>query len=393
MKTIAGNSSIYLVLATFQLLGLIIAVDAKAQSGGLGSAFLPAPRPLRQHLARAKEAIEDQRFGDAVADLGVLLAEEETGDSLVEELQQDYFLDAGKNRLARASLKREAQQVLGALPKSALELYELQFGADARELLDLAAANGNLRQLTAVTRKYFHTKAGYEATLLLGRLQLDRGQPMAAAMSLQRLLDSPSVSMAFEPELSMLSAACWARANRLDQARETLEKLRLRKPDFVKQLAGSQSVNTKPEAQIEAWLTKQTTRRNGHFHRADSNWLVFRGDAARNASTSGDIPLPSFRWRIPTASDSTDENLIDEIRADKVEQQAAAIPSVHPLAVKDVVLMRTPKRLLAIDFETGKRVWEYPWWSVSSDDVPLSTQSNTAGSELAARRVSRRRVS
>lgn len=386
MKTVAG-SLIFLSLSLVTLfVGLIFASPSAAQGTSLGTAFLAAPRPLRQHLARAQEAIDDKRFGDAVADLGALLAEEDTGDALLEELKQDYFLDMDNGAVVQTSLKSEAQRLLGSLPAAARELYELRFGADARELLERAAASGDILQLTEVTRKYFHTQAGYEATLLLGRLQLDQGQPVSAAMCLQRLLETRTAALQFEPELSLLLAACWARANKLEKARSILEQLQLRKPDFVDQLAGQNGTSDSPQEKVTTWLAKQTTRRNGQPADVASDWLLFRGDAARNASTIGDSPLPSFRWRVPTASDSTDENLIEEIRVDKLEQDIAAIPSVYPLAVRDVVMMRTPQRLLAIDFETGKRIWEYPWWSVSSDDIPLTAHSNSGNDEVSARR-------
>jgi len=70
-----------------------------AQADDLGTAFVPAPRSLRQRLVRAQQAIEERRFGDAVAELGKLLAEEETGDDLESDIRQDYFLDRFTPRL------------------------------------------------------------------------------------------------------------------------------------------------------------------------------------------------------------------------------------------------------------------------------------------------------
>ena len=39
-------------------------------------------------------------------------------------------------------------------------------------------------------------------------------------------------------------------------------------------------------------------------------------------------------------------------------QHMPVFPALHPLAVGDVVLMRTTTNLLAIDFQTGKRLWQ-----------------------------------
>ena len=44
----------------------------------------------------------------------------------------------------------------------------------------------------------------------------------------------------------------------------------------------------------------------------------------------------------------------------KEHEGGAAIPTLHPLAVGDVLLMRTLRKLLAVDFATGKRLWEAP---------------------------------
>ena len=37
--------------------------------------FLPAPRVVKQHLSRAKKAIDDEQFSDAVSHLGTILTE------------------------------------------------------------------------------------------------------------------------------------------------------------------------------------------------------------------------------------------------------------------------------------------------------------------------------
>lgn len=389
MKRVTGTVLIGIFLLPAVAISLVTPSNLAAQSDDLGTTFRSAPRPLRQRLVRASQAIDERRFGDAVVELGVLLAEEETGDDIGADVGQDFFYGSINTTVVRSSLKGEAQRLLGSLPESARELYELQFGADAKELLNLAAASGDINQLTEVTRKYFHTEAGYEATLLLGRLQLDRGHPLAAAMCLQRLLAVPNAARRFEPELSLVSAACWARANQPERARKTLEGLYAQFPDFALQVGGEQVTDSPSSSRIEVWLTKQLAGKSTRDVQGATNWLMFRGNAARNAASAGGLLLPSFRWRVPTAADPTDESLIEEIRVDKIEQGIAALPSVQPLAIGDVVLMRTPERLLAIDFETGKRVWEYPWWSASSDDISLTNRSNSGGEELAARREKR----
>ncbi|MBP87442.1 MAG: hypothetical protein CMJ64_12080 [Planctomycetaceae bacterium] len=356
-----------------------------AQDASSVTVFLPAPRTLRQHLVRATKAIEEQQFGEAVAELGALLAEEESRDDIYPDTSQDFFVGPFAQSTARLSLKGEARRLLGSMPQAARELYELQFGAEARALLDEAAASGDVAKLTEVTRKYFHTQAGYEATLLLGRLQLDRGHPLAAAMCFERLSVLPG-SARFEPELSMLLASCWLYANRPDQANRALDHLRTRFPKSAVTIAGTKINELPAAADTRAWLANQFGSGRAADSRAAAQWVVFRGDSARNAPSAGGTPLPRFRWRIPTASDPTDESIIQGVQSDKIERREPLLPSLHPLALQDVVLMRTPERLLAIDFVSGKRVWEYPWWDAASDDVVLTSRPSSGTDELQVRR-------
>ena len=301
------------------------------------------------------------------------------------DASQDFFVGPFSQSTVRVSLKSEARRLLGSMPAVARELYELQFGAEAQALLDEAAASGDVAKLTEVTRKFFHTQAGYEATLLLGRLQLDRGHPLAAAMCFERLSAVP-VSTRFEPELSMLLASCWLYANRPERAKQALEPLRTQFPKHTVSIAGAEINELPSDADTQAWLATQFGHGRAADPRAAEQWVVFRGDSARNAPSAGGAPLPRFRWNIPTASDPTDESIVAGIQNDKIERRDPALPALHPLALQDVVLMRTPERLLAIDFNSGKRVWEYPWWDAASDDVALTGRPSNAADELKIRR-------
>jgi len=366
-------------IASFQ------SAEGFAQDETGATVFLPAPRTLRQHLVRASKAVEEGRHGDAVMELGALLAEQD-GQAAASQTSQDFFLGPFSEPSVRTSLKREAQRLLSSMPEAARELYQLQFGGDARELLDAATRDGDLAKLAEVTRKYFHTQAGYEATMLLGRLQLDLGHPLAAAMCFQRLVEAPSAARQFDPELSMLLAACWSYADRPQRSLETLAQLRQRFPGGRLEIGNQPLPDLSTAREAEKWLAEQLGGRGLRTATQATDWVMFRGDASRNAESPGGAPLPAFRWQVPTAADPSDENLIQELMADKAEQREPMLPVLHPLAVDNVILMRTPERLLAIDFETGKRVWEYPWWEASYDDVPLNARPNSGGNELEVRR-------
>ena len=128
------------------------------------------------------------------------------------------------------SLKTQALALLGTMPAKGRQMYELQYGSEAKAALEAVIDAGDLQKLTDVSRRYFHTKAGYEATLLLGRYQLDQGRPLAAALTLKRVADVPIAAAQYDPELSVLLATCWVHANQPEQATATLVALKQRLP-------------------------------------------------------------------------------------------------------------------------------------------------------------------
>src|SRR6185436_7841775 len=97
-----------------------------------------------------------------------------------DEAPQDFFLPSRSESGTYSSLKNEAQRLLGSMPAKGREWYELQFGAQARARMEAAVAKRDPFEMSATSRRYFHTRAGYESTLLLGRYHLDHGHPLAA---------------------------------------------------------------------------------------------------------------------------------------------------------------------------------------------------------------------
>ncbi len=87
---------------------------------------------------------------------------------------------------------------------------------------------------------------------------------------------------------------------------------------------------------------------------------MVRGNPARNAIAAGGEPLLSMRWRVPTSDHPYIEAMLQELHHDEEDQEQWMLPGVHPLVVNDLVLMRTTRNLLAVDFNSGKRVWEAP---------------------------------
>ena len=94
------------------------------------------------------------------------------------------------------SLKAEAGRLIATLPAEGRESYELQFGARARQMLKQAVERGNVAELADLSRQFFFTQAGQEATFLIGRHHLDQNRPLAAALCFERLRESVSARRA-----------------------------------------------------------------------------------------------------------------------------------------------------------------------------------------------------
>ena len=352
--------------------------------------FLPAPRILKQQLGRAKRAIDEENYSDAVTFLGQILThsgeigpieavEDPNNGAPVpqeesEAESQDFFIEPDEEDGTFRSIKVEANRLLGQLPDDALKLYDLQYGADARALLRTSLENNDLAGLTQVTRKYFHTASGYEAAMLLGRSEMARGRPLTAALGFRRLYQTPAARKRFDPELSLLLAVCWDHARLQVEAREVLMDLKAKYPD-TQFTIGNQpiSIFRADENPIE-WLRNVASRSGIADTSGFTQWVMFRGTPTRNAASKGGIPLQASRWRIRTAVDSIDEQRIRELMSSSREQSNPELPSLHPLIVNDIVLTRTPERLIAVNFKTGKRVWEFPWFNTSDEEELLQSQ-------------------
>ena len=186
-----------------RLLAFLVVVSlagrCAAQQGRFGiafqqnrSRFISPPRSINQKLKDAEEAIAEERYSDAVVTLGDLLERDLDAADDPTVAGQDFFLeiqDSDQQRLDKSFL-RFCRSLVGSLPDAALGTYELRYGALAQQLLEAATKTRDWKQLREVRRKYFHTKAGYQASLLLAQRELHLGHPLAASL----LLDDVAAS-------------------------------------------------------------------------------------------------------------------------------------------------------------------------------------------------------
>lgn len=334
--------------------------------------FLPPPRVLLQRLARGKQAIQEGAWNVAVDELGAVLAPDQRQDD-EGDVDQDYFMQSTDGSGAMPSLRREAQRLIGELPPAGRQLYELRYGAAARQLLQEALQENNPTKLTEVVRKYFHTQAGYEAMLLLGRRYLDEGRPSAALLCLDRLASQPFAVQSFDPELTLLRSYCRVLVGDRQEAAQLIFDLRQRMPTASLRLGAEELPRWTDITQVQAWWASRVPQSGSSAYPVD--WLVHRGTPNRDTVSQGGMPILSARWRVPVANDPEDEELIAEQYRQRASSDQVLLPALSPLAVGDVVLMRTTHQVMAVDLNTGKRSWEFPWDETPDERVARAAQA------------------
>ncbi len=139
-----------------------------------------------------------------------------------------------------ASWRLAAQCRMRQVPRAGRELDELHYGARAQRLLAEAVAAGDASRLAEVSRRFFHTPAGREATYLLGIERLDRGYPLHGALTLKRLRHEGRNVDSLEPALSLALATCWLQADMPQEAQAVLEELMASQGNRPVQIGGKE---------------------------------------------------------------------------------------------------------------------------------------------------------
>ena len=342
--------------------------DADKTPGGAMSSILPEPdRETINRLMDAKFLIDKERFGEAVQILGDILS-----------LPNDSFFtpEGGSKEGGKKirGLHDEAEQILGALPLRAMELYELQFGSQAKQLLEKSLREGNSHGPADVSRRFFYTKAGMEATWLSGLAAMDECRWKAAVLSFDRFQKVPQVAKRYEPLLSILKALCMEQAGQPKMAEKTWKSLRERSPEANIQIAGkSVPLFADSEETFKKFLERTKLSglgMAGNLLNAFANQTLPFGTPDRNASVDGSLPLLKRAWRVRITDRPETEAVLKKQWESYIDNGKLAISHFRPLVVDGVLFCRTIDAIMAVDVETGKRIWV--------TDIASSSKNKTA---------------
>ncbi len=333
--------------------------------------LVTAPREYQRVLDLAQRDLDNEEYASAIERLERLLHGEAD-----ESLKEDFFVGSANSARFESSLRSRAEKMLANLPPKARELYELQFGADARLALDTALNEFDVTKLSAVRRRYSATEAGMLATMILGRHYLNAQRPMAALMCFKQLYASEVSRTRYGAELSLLLAIAARRSGQEVLASKTLVELKEANPDATYQFDGQQTKLFASDGDAIDWLDKLIGRMSDGTTIPISDWLTHRGNNQRNAESTGSMPLLNFLWEVNITTNPRDIEYVREMREASMQGAEPLVPSIQPLVTANTAFIRGPRRLVAVDIKTGKRIWDFVWHRQSVDIASAQSESN-----------------
>lgn len=343
---------------------------------------------LQTYIVVAQKCMEDKAWNDAVEALQKILDNKE--DYYVKVKSRDPITGEEKER--SASVKLEANLMIGAMPIQGQNIYEIANGGKARQMLDEAKKKGDLRQLAEVAQRYMHTRAGAEANDLLATSVLDRGQFFDAALRFERLMQMNPERIKLSDLTLFKAALAFRRAGDVRRSEETMKRLELRLKDKGGfQISGQFVALEKLKKALENIQRPQPT--NPH------DWSMVGGNPARTAQAKGSPPLPDeILFRRPTNQDKSDfgpeldrgklaQEWLD--RALSPNQNAfinnnPIMPGSFPIAAAGMLIYRTPLDVRAVYIrdvknaagETESKAGDIAWKSTDLDGALASILSD-----------------
>ena len=270
-------------------------------------------RSLSRRLEQAARLFETGRSNEAAQLLGGIL---ENADAVF--LMPGEAADDQPLRTLRLTVNDYIINRIRNLPREARESYAFQFEPTARRLLDNAVRAGSLDDVQQVVRKYFPTASGANAAFLVACTQCERGDYAAAFLTVDRLkrLHS-SIPETLQPVLEQMHAEL---QNRLQP------------------IAPVQKISE------PAWLEQV-------------GWRLPVGSPSQNTSTMATAPLLEPNWTVPVFNRVSHERETESIARMLESSDDVYLPASQPLLVGDLLITRTFGETIAVDTNTGKRLW------------------------------------
>ncbi|MBM4023436.1 MAG: hypothetical protein FJ284_14590, partial [Planctomycetes bacterium] len=105
------------------------------------------------------------------------------------------------------------------------------------------------------------------------------------------------------------------------------------------------------------WLTDAGLAGGGRTAGPADEWRQFRGVPSRNGVVDATRPLLVPRYRVPLVRHPEEARQLEKYRLAAVADAGPLLPAGSPLAVGGRLVVQTQLGILAVDFESGRRLW------------------------------------
>lgn len=276
------------------------------------------------------------------------------------ESRSDSFFDVtytagNEKKINRISVKTEANRIIAAFTPEGLQFYQQAYGQTASAMLNEAIrANYDVPMLADLSQKYFHTRAGAEATILLGTLYLERGNYLEAAYTFERMLSRPASEEFLTARTLFKACLAFKRsgdARHAELLKTTLEQLQ--RATSRDGLALGRKTYTYEQLQAELDRRLELLRPSSTV----GEWAMRGGNPSRSGTVDGGTPFlaPTFRSSMLPVSQSTDQEGNAWISAELEKQftrdakmKSVPLPAFFPVTTTDMVVFRTYSGIYAV---------------------------------------------
>jgi outer membrane protein assembly factor BamB/TolA-binding protein len=333
----------------------------------------PQPGPVAREMGQGGLSLADSRQVKNLRDIEKKLEKEESAAAatqihqLLSQPQDGFFRPTGNVTGRFQSLKRQAATLLQNAAPAVRQSYELQYGAEAREKLDLARSSQDSKLAQEVTQRFLQTNAGAEACYWLACQNMDQADYFTAARYLNRLR-SLSAGSRFEPRLSLRLGICWYRLGSREKALASIQEVQKTSREPIQ--IGTQALDKKASSeQIQAWLKSISKGVEHSLVTLDLGWQLARGTLDRNPRRQSSPPMARPLWTIAMNSwqalnrktlKPETINIAPQLTSLKIVHADTALtplPSTIPLVVNGLAITRYSDHLAAVDLRTGEEVW------------------------------------
>ena len=331
-----------------------------------GNVLFP-PTPLLSVVVAQVDSAETQAFRQAAADQLVFRDRKQqvalrrvediirSGNVQTGLLYLKQLIDQGQDSFVRtspqaplSSFKQEIDRIFNELSVEQLKQYEQWVGPDARRLLEQARQAGTPALYVEVSKRYYYTSEGFQATNWLASRSLSQGHFLLAARTWEKLLKSPVHIGRVQPIDLFKAGLAFQLGGDIQKADSYFQKLGDRPVRIRGQLVKPASVRS--ELSLASSQNPQFT-----------DWLVPFGDPDSTPAAIASAPYSHAKWSRSNSRREKDpvSNLASEwAMRQKDRTQSIAVANL-PLAISGQLIVRDYEGISSRDIATGAEKWFY----------------------------------